>query len=397
MGLAPRVTRAWWSGFSCLVLVLGQGCAQGRDLSLLEGERDADASVGSGTSGASGGHGAAGRGPSAIEPDASSGAGSGAAAGAPAGFAGNPSTPPEPLPDPTSFPTLQAEAVGSPELIADTFMLAESPLWDHCAGRLLFTDVSTQTIRELDGDGQLGVFHSGTLDANGMAWDADGSLLLAEMGALTTGGGRVSRLDRTGTVEVIVDQDPAGQALGTVDDLVRRSDGTLYFTDPLFPHGSVLAFGFGNRPVYRLTPGRELVAETQVASPNGIELSPDEHTLYVVSYSGGQVLRYQVGDDGSLTADGSVATGLSTPDSMCVDAAGNLYVGVSTGLQVLRPDGTEVTLIPIASGSGTTNCTFGGDDGKTLYITAWTTLWKVGGMPIPGLDWLKSKDLPCGG
>ena len=73
---------------------------------------------------------------------------------------------------------------------------------------------------------------------------------------------------------------------------------------------------------------------------------------------------------------------------MCLDAAGNFYVGVKTGLQVLRPDGTAVKLIPATNTSGTTSCGFGGDDGKTLYITAWTSIWKVENMPIPGQDWL---------
>jgi sugar lactone lactonase YvrE len=64
-----------------------------------------------------------------------------------------------------------------------------------------------------------------------------------------------------------------------------------------------------------------------------------------------------------------------------------MYVAVKTGLQVLRADGTKVTLLDATSSSGTTNCAFGGDDGKTLYITAWTKIYKLENMPIPGLDW----------
>jgi gluconolactonase len=125
-----------------------------------------------------------------------------------------------------------------------------------------------------------------------------------------------------------------------------------------------------------------------VSGPNGIELSPDEMTLYVDGYSEGAVWPFAVAMDGSLTkAASALATGLTSADSLCLDAAGNLYVGVSTGLQVLRPDGSMVKLIPV-SARATTNCTFGGDDGKTLYITAWTDVFKVDNMPIPGLDWV---------
>jgi gluconolactonase len=97
-----------------------------------------------------------------------------------------------------------------------------------------------------------------------------------------------------------------------------------------------------------------------------------------------------------------LVSGLSKPDSLCLDAAGNLYVALPTGLQVMKPDGTKIKLISVPAGTssclnpGTTNCTFGGDDGKTLYITNWTTLYKVANMPIPGLDWVNNtKRLKC--
>jgi sugar lactone lactonase YvrE len=85
-----------------------------------------------------------------------------------------------------------------------------------------------------------------------------------------------------------------------------------------------------------------------------------------------------------------VITGLSRTDSFCLDAAGNFYVGTGGGLRVFRSDASEVTLLAIPAGSptqGTTSCGFGGADGKTLYITNWSTLFRVEGMPIPGLDW----------
>src|SRR5690242_17829890 len=85
--------------------------------------------------------------------------------------------------------------------------------------------------------------------------------------------------------------------------------------------------------------------------------SPDEKTLYVDAYFEGTVYKFAVAPDGGLTKGTALSTGLSSPDSLCLDAAGNLYVGVTTGLQVLRPDGTKVKLIPVPGVQAVTNCT----------------------------------------
>ena len=92
-----------------------------------------------------------------------------------------------------------------------------------------------------------------------------------------------------------------------------------------------------------------------------------------------------------------LAQGLTNPDSMCIDAGGNVYVGVNAGLLVLRPDGSVVTTVPSFNSAtqGITNCGFGGADGTTLYFTSWNTLWRIDDMPIPGLDWQLSQRMPC--
>lgn len=295
-------------------------------------------------------------------------------------------------------------ALGKPELISAGFTLTESPLWDHCHDRLLFTDVAAQTIHTLDlavdpdadAGAAIGALVTDTAYANGLAFDPKGALLLAEMGGKS--GGDIARLNADGTRTVIVDRDASDKPLGTTDDLVVRSDGTIYFTDPVFPYASFTAFSAAVRPIYRLPTGgsaAELVQEATVSTPNGIELSPDEKTLYVAAYLSGDVLRFAVAKDGSLTAKDPLVTDLTTPDSMCVDATGNLYVGVSTGLQVISPAGEKLALIPVTSARGVTNCTFGGENGRTLYITAWTSLFRVDDMPVVGLDWKKNMRLAC--
>ncbi len=295
---------------------------------------------------------------------------------------------------PVTYPPLNPAQIGTPAQIQSTraFSLAESPLWDPCGHQLLFVDVVASNIYSLKADGAITVFASNTNNANGIAFDVNGSLILAQMGGRP---GHIARLDRTGKITRIDPPAPGGAPLHTPDDVIVRSDGTIYFTDGDFP--PIGSIDLSLLPVYGFKPGAAMLSNYgTVAGPNGIELSPDEKTLYVDAYFGGSVVTYSVAPDGTLAKGPTFASGLSNPDSLCLDAAGNLYVGVSAGLQVFRPDGTKVALIPVPSTQGTTNCTFGGQDGKTLYISAWTKLLKVENMPIPGLDWVVNrKRLGC--
>jgi gluconolactonase len=178
--------------------------------------------------------------------------------------------------------------------------------------------------------------------------------------------------------------------LHTPDDVIVRSDGFVYFTDGDFP--PVGTVDLAPLPVYGIMPGgSKLINGGSVGGPNGIELSPDEKILYVDAYFEGSVYKFSMMPDGTFMKGPPLITGLTNPDSMCLDAAGNLYVGVSTGLQIIRPDGSRVGLIPVTSAQGVTNCDFGGDDGKTLYITAWKTIWQLPNVPVPGLEWVENR------
>ena len=295
-----------------------------------------------------------------------------------------------------TYPMLDASKIGTATQVAMGFTLAESPIWDHCGKQLLFVDVEASKIHTLGADGKVGVLAMDTNFANGITFDLDGSLLMAQMGG-ADGHGALARRDASGTVTVLVSKDNAGMPFHTVDDVVVGSDGTIYFSDGDFQHGTTYLSTYGYRsqlPVYALKPGTgtpTLLKGDSVRGPNGIELSPDEKTLYVDGYGDGGVWTFSIAADGTPKKGTEIIKGLTNPDSLCVDAAGNLYVGVMAGLQVLAPDGTKIKLIPIVSSKGVTNCGFGGDSGTTLYITAWTGVWKVDNMPIPGLDWNVNK------
>ena len=267
-----------------------------------------------------------------------------------------------------SYPPLEAAGIGMPMQVATGFALAESPLWDPCTNRLMFTDVSATgggVINALGADGKVAEIMNNTGNTNGMAWDIDGSLILAQMK------GHVARRSPSGMVTVI---DPSDSMLHTPDDVVVRSDGTIYLSDGNFcPVGALLGYN-DVLPVFTIKPNTTtLINSGTLSGPNGIELSPDEKILYVNAFGAGTINKFDVMADGTIKKQATpFATGLTDPDSLCLDAGGNLYVAVSTGIQVFRPDGTKVTLIRISGATGSctkagmTNCTFGGEDGKTL-------------------------------
>lgn len=295
------------------------------------------------------------------------------------------------------YPALEASQLGTPQLVVRGFSLAEGALWEHCTGTLLFTDVDAARVHRLTPPNMVSLHHADSNYANGLAFDPSGALWRAEMGG-GPAGSRVAKVDRSGMRQISIEKTAAGGTFHNPDDLVFRSDGTLYFTDPTFEHGPHLANSLLSRPVYRVTPesqGHQVIKETEFPGPNGIELSPDEKKLYITSYHGDELASYDVAPDGALSNRKSLRRGLNHADSLCVDVAGNLYVGVDRGLRVLRPDGSVVGTIAVASPDGVTNCEFGGDDGKTLYVTAWTSIWKVTDLPYPGAQWQRHKSLPC--
>ena len=281
--------------------------------------------------------------------------------------------------------------------LAGGFQFTEGPVW-HPDGYLLFSDPNANTIYRWSPEGSVSVFRSKSgytgfdvgryhqPGSNGLTLDGEGLLVINEHGNR-----RVTRLERTGKITVIADR-YQGKRLNSPNDLVYRSDGTLYFTDPPFglpktfeDPGKELPFS----GVYMVRNGRVTLLTRELTGPNGIALSPDEKYLYVDNWDLARkvLLRYEVAADGTLR-NGRVfydftrepeAVGL---DGIKVDRKGHVYVSAPGGVWILSPSGKALgRIVPPEHDA---NFAFGDDDGKSLYLTASTGLYRIR-VEIPGV------------
>jgi gluconolactonase len=212
--------------------------------------------------------------------------------------------------------------------------------------------------------------------ANGMFLDRDGTLVVCEQGTLVTHA-RITRVDpKTGGVETMVDA-LGGFRLNSPNDVVVRSDGTIWFTDPSYGHLQ----GFRPAPelgdlVYRYDPScdRLAIAADSFDKPNGVAFSPDESVLFVADNGKPHhLLAFDVGRGGRLHRRRVVAGGSPEhPDGLKVDTEGRIYASALGGIQVLDPSGRLLGEISLP---GAVNFTFGGPDRNVLFITADSAIW----------------------
>lgn len=279
----------------------------------------------------------------------------------------------------------------------------EGPAY-HADGSVYFSDVANNRIMRRDAKGQTRVNRFPSGRANGLAFDAQGRLIACE-GADEGGNRRLTRTELDGTLTVLADR-YQGKRFNSPNDLALDPQGRIFFTDPRYgPADDLEQFDARGKPIeaiYRVDPSGQIERLTthEVARPNGIAVSADGRRLFVVDND-------TSGPDGNrkvwrfdLTPEGRLAAGSQTlvhdfgrgrgGDGMALDAAGRLYVtaglnfanppvetgDVKAGVYVLTPEGQQVGFIP-APLDMVTNCTFGGADLKTLYITAGHQLWSV--------------------
>lgn len=266
------------------------------------------------------------------------------------------------------------------ERIATGFKFTEGPLWDPASGALLFSDIPANRICSLDGRGEVNVVREPSGKSNGLTWDPSGCLVACEHA-----GRRVSITDHEGAVQTLVDRYER-RRLNSPNDLVFRSDGTLYFSDP--PYGLSSPMGeeaAQEQPISGLYLLRSGESECRLAAggwdrPNGLAFSPDESYLYVADTPRYLIRRFRVEADGSLTDPEDFASfkgeeGAGRPDGMKVTEEGVLFVTGPGGLWILSPEGDRLGRIRMPEKAA--NCAWGERDGSTLYIAASTSIYRI--------------------
>jgi gluconolactonase len=274
------------------------------------------------------------------------------------------------------------------EKVATGFTFIEGPLW-RPDGHLWFSDLVGNKLRSITPDGQATVLMDDAagkstapagsyIGPNGMVVDKDGSLLVCEHNKRAIV--RVSKDLKTSTPFL---EKFEGKRLNSPNDLVFKSDGALYFTDPPFglpKQDDDPAKELKFNGVYRYANGKLQVIIKDLTKPNGIAFSPDEKILYVANSGPKRFwMRYDVAPNGTVSngkvlADISNETDTNVPDGLKVDAQGNVWAAGPGGVWVFSPDGKHLGTIKTPESPSNVGW---GDDGKSLYITAVTSVYRV--------------------
>jgi gluconolactonase len=278
------------------------------------------------------------------------------------------------------------------ERVAGGFEFTEGPVWSGDGG-LLFSSPNTNTIYRLDPRaGAVTAFrtksgYTGTdigryaqPGSNGLALSPDGLLTICQHGNR-----RVVRINPHGDLTVLADGFD-GRRLNSPNDLVYRSDGTLFFTDP--PFGLPDGFDDPDKElpfsgVFSVREGVVELVTDELQGPNGVAFSPDERFLYVGNWDPGfkAVLRYELGPGGHVAGPGQVlcdltdAPGDDAIDGIKVDAAGTLFVCGPGGIWLIAADGARLGLLELPESPH--NLAWGDADGRTLYVTALTSIYRL--------------------
>lgn len=280
------------------------------------------------------------------------------------------------------------------ETLAAGFEWSEGPVWRRNGQYLLFSDVPKNTIYRWDQRGGLTVFlrpsgYTGPtppgreLGSNGLTQDLHDSLVMADHGNR-----QIARVSESKFTKTVLADRFEGKRLNSPNDVVFRSNGDFFFTDP--PYGLAKLNDdpqkeLKHNGVYRVTPAGKITLLTkELTFPNGIALSPDQKTLYVANSDNSRPIwmAYDLAADGSISRGRVLfdATPLvrqgrkGLPDGMRVDGRGNLFASGPGGILIITPQGRHIGTI--MTGQPTANCAFG-DDGSTLYMTANDRLMRV--------------------
>jgi gluconolactonase len=281
------------------------------------------------------------------------------------------------------------------EKVAGGFQFVEGPVWNRAGGYLLFSDIPGNVIMKWSASGGATVFRDHIypdsypagmqVGTNGLTLDKQGRIIACEHGNR-----RVSRIAKDGKLTVLADHYER-KRLNSPNDVVVKSNGDIYFTDPpfgLLRPGETLAQAAHNprremtfNGVFRITPDRKIEAVVKdLDLPNGLAFSPDEKKLYVANSADNKWYAFDVNPDGTVSNkrvffDAAKQTGEGLPDGMKVDSAGNLWGTGPGGILVISPQAKLLGVIAFPEVPA--NCAWGDADGKTLYVTARTALYRI--------------------
>ena len=267
---------------------------------------------------------------------------------------------------------------------------AEGPLWWSDGGYLLFSDIHNNKRMKHTPGGDTVVFQEPTNRANGLTRDLQGRLVSAEHDSR-----RVARQEADGSVTVIASSFQ-GRRLNRPNDVVVKSDGSIYFTDPWTSPLPAEQWDSTFSGVYRVSAdlGTITLLIDDFIVPNGLMFSPDESILYINDSRRGHIRSFEVQPNGTLAKQSDKVLADLTgsepgvPDGMKVDIEGNIYCGGSGGLYIMDATGKKLGLANHGA-TATTNLAFGGNDWKTLYFTSRNHLGSVNvnipGNPVPAV------------
>ena len=264
------------------------------------------------------------------------------------------------------------------EQLGTGFGWTEGPVWSP-EGYLLFSDMPGDVIRRWDESGGIQEWRRPSSMSNGLTYDAELRLIGCEHAT-----SRVTRTERDGTLTAIASH-YEGKELNSPNDIVVKSDGSIYFTDP--PYGRMAYYGVEREQeldmqgVYRIAPegGEPTLLVDDFDGPNGLAFSPDESLLYIGDSERMQIRVFDAKPDGTLDG-GHVffpqpGSRQDAADGIKVDERGNLYAGMPDGIWVISPEAEHLGTIEVSE--CVTNLNWGDRDWSTLYITAGHSLCRV--------------------
>ena len=271
------------------------------------------------------------------------------------------------------------------EQVATGFIFTEGAMWNGQTRELTFSDMPGDIVRKWSAERGVTVFRQPSGKANGHYFDLQGRLVSCEHA-----NSRVIREEHDGSITVLATHYD-GAELNSPNDVIVKSDGAIYFSDPTY--GRMDVFGLLREQeldfqgVYRIDPGSGdlTLLTSDLLQPNGLTFSLDEKQLFINDTDRGHVRAFDVAADGGISGGDVWAVPEGSGDGGCdgmkIDSEGNLYTTGPGGIFVYTPDATCLGIIQVPE--VTANFTWGNDDLKSLYITASTSLYRTQ-VNVPG-------------